>query len=118
MHIKKNPKPTHTQKEEISIKTPKEESNETLSTIIIKWSQCFCNLKHCFALVYFCFVPEMKLVTVDFKTNIRASAISIVFQTLYKLQPGDVFSFTDNVIPNIKDRINARHVAVFAIITR
>lgn len=55
IHVfKKKTKPTHTQKEEISIKPPKkEESNQALPTITIKWSRCFCNLKRCFALVLF-----------------------------------------------------------------
>lgn len=98
-------------KEQISIKTKKEELNETLSTTIIKdhkRSQYFRNLKHCFVLnwtgLVLFFTLEMMLVTVDFITNIRASAILIVFQTLYKLQQSTVFSFATNVIPNIKDR--------------
>lgn len=98
-------------KEQISIKTKKEELNETLSTTIIKdhkRSQYFRNLKHCFVLnwtgLVLFFTLEMMLVTVDFITNIRASAILIVFQTLYNLQQSTVFSFATNVIPNIKDR--------------
>lgn len=98
-------------KEQISIKNYKEELNETLSTTIIKdhkRSQYFRNLKHCFVLnwtgLVLFFTLEMMLVTVDFITNIRASAILIVFQTLYNLQQSTVFSFATNVIPNIKDR--------------
>lgn len=100
-------------KEQISKKKKKkkEELNETLSTTIIKdhkRSQYFRNLKHCFVLnwtgLVLFFTLEMMLVTVDFITNIRASAILIVFQTLYNLQQSTVFSFATNVIPNIKDR--------------
>lgn len=112
MYLKKKPN-LHTQKEEISIKPPqKEESNQALPTITIKWSRCFCNLKRCFALVLFFFFPEIKLVTVEFKTNtsIRSSAILILCQTFYKLKQGTVFSFATNVIPNIKDSGLMQHM--------
>lgn len=108
MYLKK--KPTHTKRGfQLNPQKRRIKPRLKLPTITIKGSRCFCNLKRRFALVLF-FVPEMMLVTVDLKKNIRTSAILILFQTLYKLKQGTVFSFATNVIPNIKDSGLMQHM--------
>lgn len=110
IHVLKKKKPTHTKRGfQLNPQKRRIKPRLKLPTITIKGSRCFCNLKRRFALVLF-FVPEMMLVTVDLKKNIRTSAILILFQTLYKLKQGTVFSFATNVIPNIKDSGLMQHM--------